>query len=194
MFFAGYSNLDNLRPCEPSWLDMPARVTVPYCFRSQQTPLEIETELDDDKVIKEMSGILEAGVVARLDLVPLILTSLLSQLREVVSAFVWLVPEEFYLPYPPSYCPQPTNTKKVRISHNYLTDFLLYVIQDFAPQFARFELRFLSVKTVRSNGWFIWTKSTNQSWTRDDISLKYHPSLRPTPLSPRVTLAWPPVR
>ena len=104
MFFAGYSNWDNLRPCGPSWLDMPARVTVPYCFRSQQTSLEIGTELDDDKVIKEMSGILEAGVVARLDLVPLILTSLLSQLKEVVTAFVWLVPEEFYLPYPPSYC------------------------------------------------------------------------------------------
>lgn len=142
MFFAGYSNWDNLRPCGPSWLDLPARVTVPYCFRSQQTP-EIGTELDDDKVIKEMSSILEAGVVARLDLVPLILTSLLSQLKEVVTAFVWLVPEEFYLPYPPSYCPQPTNTKKVRISHNYITDFfLLHVIQDFVPQFARFELRF----------------------------------------------------
>ena len=145
MFFAGYSNWDNLRPCGPSWLDMPAHVTVPYCFRSQQTSLEIGTELDDDKVIKEMSGILEAGVVARLDLVPLILTSLLSQLKEVVTAFVWLVPEEFYLPYPPSYCPQPTNTKKVRISHNYITHFfLLHVIQDFVLQFARFELRFLS--------------------------------------------------
>ena len=144
MFFTGYSNWDNLRPCGTTWLDLPARVTLPYCFRSQQTP-EIGTELDDDKVIKEMSSILEAGVVARLDLVPLILTSLLSQLKEVVTAFVWLVPEEFYLPYPPSYCPQPTNTKKVRISHHYITHFfLLHVIQDFVLQFARFELRFLS--------------------------------------------------
>ena len=107
--------------------------------------MEIGIERDDDKVIKEMCGILEAGVVARLDMVPLILTSLLSQLKEVVTTFVWLVPEEFYLPYPPSYCPQPTNTKKVRISHNHVTDFfLLHVIRDFVPQFVRFELLFLS--------------------------------------------------
>ena len=67
----------------------------------------------DDKVVKEVSRVLEAGVVSGLDLVPSILTTLLIQLKEVASMFTWIVPEEFYLPYPPSYCPQPMNLKKV---------------------------------------------------------------------------------
>lgn len=80
--------------------------------RAQQSAVDPGTEADD-KVMKEVSRILEAGVVAGLDLVPSILTKLLAQLKELVSLFVWIVPEEFYLPYPPSYCPQPTNLKKV---------------------------------------------------------------------------------
>ena len=80
--------------------------------RTQQSGVDIGTEMDG-KVVKEVSRILEAGLVAGLDLVPLILASLLVQLKEVVCSFVWLVPEQFYLPYPPSYCPQPTNLKKV---------------------------------------------------------------------------------
>lgn len=80
--------------------------------RAQQSAVDPGTEADD-KVMKEVSRILEAGVVAGLDLVPSILTKLLAQLKELVSLFVWIVPEEFYLPYPPSYCPQTTNLKKV---------------------------------------------------------------------------------
>lgn len=67
----------------------------------------------DDKVVKEVSRILEAGVVAGLDLVPIILTKLLVQLKKMASMLAWIVPEEFYLPYPPAYCPQPINSKKV---------------------------------------------------------------------------------
>lgn len=67
----------------------------------------------DEKLVKEISRIVEAGVVAGLDLVPLLLTKLLVQLKKMASMFTWIVPEEFYLPYPPSYCPQPVNSKKV---------------------------------------------------------------------------------
>lgn len=80
--------------------------------RSRQGTLDVGIEVDS-KIVKEVSRILEAGVVAGLDLGPSILTGLVSQLKQVTSLFEWIVPEEFYLPYPPSFCPQPMNPKKV---------------------------------------------------------------------------------
>lgn len=81
--------------------------------RSKQGAVDFGIEVDD-KIVKEVSRILEAGVVAGLDLVPSILTGLVSQLKQVTSLFEWIVPEEFYLPYPPSFCPQPQpNLNKV---------------------------------------------------------------------------------
>lgn len=82
--------------------------------RSRQGAVDFGIEVDD-KIVKEVSRILEAGVVAGFDLVPSILTGLVSQLKHVTSSFEWIVPEEFYLPYPPSFCPQPMNPKKVII-------------------------------------------------------------------------------
>ncbi|XP_078354068.1 uncharacterized protein LOC144638717 isoform X1 [Oculina patagonica] len=83
--------------------------------RSRQGAVDFGIEVDD-KIVKEVSRILEAGVVAGLDLVPSILTGLVSQLKHVTSLFEWIVPEEFYLPYPPSFCPQPMNPKKDSLS------------------------------------------------------------------------------
>lgn len=80
--------------------------------RSKQGAVDFGIEVDD-KIVKEVSRILEAGVVAGLDLAPSILTGLVSQLKQVTSLFEWIVPEEFYLPYPPSFCPQPMNLNKV---------------------------------------------------------------------------------
>ena len=80
--------------------------------RSKQIAVDFGIEVDD-KIVKEVSKILEAGVVAGLDLAPSILTGLVSQLKQVTSLFEWIVPEEFYLPYPPAFCPQPMNLKKV---------------------------------------------------------------------------------
>ena len=82
--------------------------------RSKQNALDFGIEVDD-KIVKEVSKILEAGVVAGLDLAPSILTGLVSQLKQVTSLFEWIVPEEFYLPYPPTFCPQPINLKKVTL-------------------------------------------------------------------------------
>ena len=79
---------------------------------SKQGAVDFGIEVDN-KIVKEVSRILEAGVVAGLDLVPSILTGLVSQLKHVTSLFEWIVPEEFYLPFPPSFCPQPMNVKKV---------------------------------------------------------------------------------
>ena len=80
--------------------------------RSKQSAVDFGIEVDD-KIVKEVSKILEAGVVAGLDLAPSILTGLVSQLKQVASLFEWIVPGEFYLPYPPSFCPQPMHLKKV---------------------------------------------------------------------------------
>lgn len=80
--------------------------------KSKQGAVNFGIEVDD-KIVKEVSKILEAGVVAGLDLAPSILTGLVSELKQVTSLFEWIVPEEFYLPYPPAYCPQPMNLKKV---------------------------------------------------------------------------------
>ena len=80
--------------------------------RSRQGAVDVGIEVDD-KIVKEVSKILEAGVVAGVDLAPSILTGLVSQLKQVTSLLEWIVPEEFYLPYPPSFCPQPMNLKKV---------------------------------------------------------------------------------
>ena len=80
--------------------------------RSNQGAVNFGIEVDD-KIVKEVSKILEAGVVAGLDLAPSILTGLVSQLKQVTSSFEWIVPEDFYLPYPPAFCPQPMNPKKV---------------------------------------------------------------------------------
>ena len=80
--------------------------------RSKQSAADFGIEVDD-KIVNEVSRILEAGVVAGLDLAPLILTGLVRQLKQATSLFEWIVPEEFYLPYPPSFCPQPMNLKKV---------------------------------------------------------------------------------
>ena len=74
--------------------------------------VDVGTEADD-KLVKEVSRVFEAGLVANLDLVPLIFTGLVSQLKNMTSMFEWIVPEEFYLPFPPSFCPQPMNAKKV---------------------------------------------------------------------------------
>ena len=78
----------------------------------KHSAVDVRTEMDD-KIVKEVSRILEAGLIANLDIVPSILTGLVNQLKRVTSLFEWIVPEEFYLPYPPSFCPQPMNTKKV---------------------------------------------------------------------------------
>ena len=80
--------------------------------RSKQGAVNFGIEVDD-KIVKEVSKILEAGVVAGLDLAPSILAGLVSQLKQVTSSFEWIVPEDFYLPYPPAFCPQPMNLKKV---------------------------------------------------------------------------------
>lgn len=81
-------------------------------FRAQQISEISDTE--DDKVANDLSGVLEAAVVSNLDFVPIIFKRLLVHLKKKASMLVWIVPEEFYLPYPPVYCPQPASSKKVR--------------------------------------------------------------------------------
>ena len=69
---------------------------------------------DKSKLVQEVSRLLEAGLVAGCDLVPNLLASLVDHLKGLASLFEWIVPEEFYLPFPPPYCPQPRNASAVR--------------------------------------------------------------------------------
>ena len=67
-----------------------------------------------DQLQRHLSDLLLASVLGRLNVLPLLLDHLTSRLKEVVSCFTALVPEDFYLPAPPVYCPQPAqNTKQV---------------------------------------------------------------------------------
>jgi len=67
----------------------------------------------DEKVIKDVSTILQAAVVAGIDVVPGLCWNILQELLVLVSQMDWIVPDELYLPAPPLYCPQPSHGETV---------------------------------------------------------------------------------
>jgi hypothetical protein len=55
-----------------------------------------------------------AGIVSDVELAPWFLANLTDKLKNVVSSLPVLVPEEFYLPAPPLYCPQAGEEEMVK--------------------------------------------------------------------------------
>ena len=56
-----------------------------------------------------------AGIICQVELAPQFLSSLVEKLKSVVAGLPSLVPEDFYLPSPPLYCPQPGEVEMVKI-------------------------------------------------------------------------------
>ena len=69
----------------------------------------------DEEHIGVVQNVLEASVIAELNLVPGIIKQLVTMLRDSVSKLNWIVPQDVYLPAPPLYCPQPARNDGVRL-------------------------------------------------------------------------------
>ncbi len=65
-----------------------------------------------------LGDILTSGLVGRVEVVPWLLTQLVEKLKKEVSQLSPLVPDDFYLPAPPLYCPQPSTADKVCFVNN----------------------------------------------------------------------------
>ncbi|XP_048582727.1 uncharacterized protein LOC5517350 isoform X2 [Nematostella vectensis] len=78
--------------------------------KENPTPGTLEPEIDAN-LVRHVSHVLQAGVVAGLDLVPVLMWTMLKDLLGLVAQLDWIVPEGLYLPSPPLYCPQPPNTQ-----------------------------------------------------------------------------------
>ena len=87
-----------------------------WSFQSLQDPDEQEVHLDS-RSVGAVARVVQASLVAGLDLVPVILAGLVDALRAAVGRLEWVVPAGFYLPAPPLYCPQPPDEKKVSCGH-----------------------------------------------------------------------------
>ena len=61
-----------------------------------------------DQLHRHLSDLLLASVLGRLSVLPLLLEQITSRLRSVAGQFSAHVADDFYLPAPPVYCPQPT--------------------------------------------------------------------------------------
>ncbi|KAK3727848.1 hypothetical protein QZH41_001625 [Actinostola sp. cb2023] len=73
---------------------------------------KIQLEIDE-KLVKDVGKILQAAVVAGLDVVPILCWKMLQELLVLVSHIDWIVPEGYYLPAPPLFCPQPPNVQTI---------------------------------------------------------------------------------
>lgn len=65
-----------------------------------------------------MEDLLKAGVIGGVEIMPWLLSSLVERLKNTVSRLHPLVPQGFYLPSPPLYCPQPSDTSEVNTKEN----------------------------------------------------------------------------
>ena len=68
----------------------------------------------DDEHISRLENVLEASVIADVNLVPAIIKQLVVMLKKSISKLDWMVPQDLYLPAPPLYCPQPARNDGVR--------------------------------------------------------------------------------
>ena len=77
--------------------------------------IPISDETNIVQLSRTMEDILTAGIVSSVEVVPWLLTTLVHRLMDTVAQLSPLVPQDFYLPAPPLYCPQPTETNKVTL-------------------------------------------------------------------------------
>ncbi|XP_041357450.1 uncharacterized protein LOC121374415 [Gigantopelta aegis] len=74
-----------------------------------QDTIIVDNTTDLHQLTQTLEDIMTTAVVSRVDIVPWLFTELVDSLRTLVSNFQTIVPQDFYLPAPPLYCPQPTD-------------------------------------------------------------------------------------
>ncbi|XP_064607182.1 ciliogenesis and planar polarity effector 1-like isoform X2 [Liolophura sinensis] len=103
--------------------------------------IAIDEGTDLSQLRQTLEEILKAGIMSMVDVAPWLLSGLVQRLKAVISRLQPLVPSEFYLPCPPIYCPQPTQTaedalgsvdgeeeKRVRYAASSVTQLILVVL------------------------------------------------------------------
>lgn len=83
--------------------------------------IPISNETNIVQLSRTMEDILTAGIVSSVEVVPWLLTTLVHRLMDTVAQMSPLVPQDLYLPAPPLYCPQPSDTSEVRLNARSLT-------------------------------------------------------------------------
>jgi len=83
-----------------------------YYFVADFIPINQETNIP--QLTRTLGDIMTAGIVSDVELAPWLLSSLIGKLKSVVCNLPSLVPQDFYLPAPPLYCPQPGELETVR--------------------------------------------------------------------------------
>ncbi|XP_052090443.1 uncharacterized protein LOC127727068 isoform X2 [Mytilus californianus] len=78
----------------------------------KQDFIPINNETNIVQLTKTMEDLLKAGVIGGVEILPWLLSSLVERLKNTVSRLHPLVPQGFYLPSPPLYCPQPSDTSE----------------------------------------------------------------------------------
>ena len=86
---------------------------VVYCVVIISDFIPINNETNLVQLTKTMEDLLKASVISNIEIMPWLLSSLVDRLKHTVSQFHPLVPQGFYLPSPPLYCPQPSDTSQV---------------------------------------------------------------------------------
>ncbi|XP_062574969.1 ciliogenesis and planar polarity effector 1-like isoform X1 [Saccostrea cucullata] len=74
--------------------------------------IPISNETNIIQLSRTMEDIMTAGIMSGVEVVPWLLTTLVHRLMDTVAQLSPLVPQDFYLPSPPLYCPQPADTEK----------------------------------------------------------------------------------
>lgn len=82
--------------------------------------IPISNETNIVQLSRTMEDILTAGIVSSVEVVPWLLTTLVHRLMDTVAQMSPLVPQDLYLPAPPLYCPQPSDTSDVRLIPGHL--------------------------------------------------------------------------
>ncbi|XP_064625487.1 uncharacterized protein LOC135486550 isoform X2 [Lineus longissimus] len=78
--------------------------------RASVGSLPDEDHTNIEQMTKSIREILTAATISQADTTSWLLQGLVGKLKELVKTFPALVPQGFYLPAPPLYCPQPTTT------------------------------------------------------------------------------------
>ena len=80
--------------------------------------IPINQETNIPQLTKTLQDVFLAGIICQVEVAPWFLASLVEKLKAVVAGLPSLVPDDFYLPSPPLYCPQPGEVEMVSLHRN----------------------------------------------------------------------------
>ena len=80
-------------------------------YVSDFIPINQETNIP--QLTRTLQDVFMAGIICHVELAPWFLSRLVEKLKSVVAGLPSLVPDDFYLPSPPLYCPQPGEIEMV---------------------------------------------------------------------------------